>query len=171
MKKYGIIVLAVCLLLAFMLVGCNLFDLEDSESKEYKIIFVGTSIDPITIKDGSLTMPNDPVAEGKIFGGWYVDSACTIPFNQEYLTKNPLSGDLRVYPKWVDIGENTVILTLDVNEGNPLSDDTIEVVAGINAVQELPIPSRAGYSFVGWFTYSKNKWRKAHRRRWYSFEL
>ncbi|MBR3685275.1 MAG: InlB B-repeat-containing protein [Clostridia bacterium] len=156
MKKYGIIVLAVCLLLSFMLVGCNLFDLEDSESKEYKIIFVGTSIDPITIKDGSLTMPNDPVAEGKIFGGWYVDSACTIPFNQEYLTKNPLSGDLRVYPKWVDIGENTVILTLDVNEGNPLSDDTIEVVAGINAVQELPIPSRDGYNFVGWFTAKTN---------------
>ncbi len=151
MKKFVIVVLIFCLVLAFLLVGCNLLD--GSDDKEYKIIFVGTSIPSITVTDGgAITMPQDPISDGYIFGGWFVDSACTIPFNQQYLDAHPLNADLRIYPKWVEEGDDTITLTLDVNGGNELSDDTVEIVAGINTVQYLPIPTRGGYNFVGWYT-------------------
>ncbi len=156
MKKKVFLLLLVITILVISLAGCNILFGDDSGGeKEYNIIFTGTSIPSITVKNGgTITMPQDPTAEGRIFGGWFVDSSCTVPFNQEYLQKNPLNGDLHLYPKWIndeDIEGGKVTLTLDVNGGNELSQAIVKVTQGINVAQKLPIPTKGGADFVGWF--------------------
>ena len=154
MKKSLFLLLLVTMLLVVSLAGCNLiFGGDNGGEEEYKIIFTGTSIPSITIKNGdTITMPQDPTAEGRIFGGWFVDSQCTIPFNQAYLQKNPLTGDLHLYPKWIDDDTATkVTLTLDVNGGKALANAVVSVTEGLNVAQQLPIPTKGGADFVGWF--------------------
>lgn len=152
-KKTFLIVLSLCIVMILSLAGCSMLgDLAgDNNKKEYKIIFANTSIPSSPIVDGRITMPEDPTSEGYDFGGWFVDSACTIPFDQEYLSKNPITGDIRVYPKWIKKGTNIVIVTLNVNGGDELLDNTIEITKGMNVAQELPIPTLGGYAFVGWY--------------------
>ena len=152
MKKRGILLVVIlCLLLAVTLAGCNLFGGGGDDGNEYKVIFVGTSIPSSPIVDGVITLPPNPTSEGYEFGGWFVDSACTIPFDQKYLKDNPITGDIRVYPKWIEIGSNEVTITLNVNGGDELVDNQVEITKGINVAQDLPIPTKGGCIFVGWY--------------------
>lgn len=43
--------------------------------------------------------PNDPVAEGFAFGGWFVDDACA----EAYDFANPVAGDMVLYAKWTAV--------------------------------------------------------------------
>ena len=64
----------------------------------------------------------------------------------EYLGWNPPSGSgvtPTLSPKYT--------VTLDVNGGKALTANTLSVVYG-NPYGDLPVPTRAGYSFIGWFT-------------------
>lgn len=152
MKKKSIfIVLAICTLIAVLLTGCNLFgSSDDGGEQEYKLIFVGTSLPSMTIKEGVITLPT-PTSEGYDFGGWFVDSACIKPFNNQYINEHPITEDLRLYPKWIAKGSNDVTISLDVNGGNELVDDEIVIVKGMNVAQQLPIPTKGGCAFVGWY--------------------
>lgn len=46
-----------------------------------------------------LTKPEDPVADDKLFKGWYTDSECTT----EYDFKMPVTSSFTLYAKWADI--------------------------------------------------------------------
>lgn len=148
-RKLLFIAIAVCLLLTILLTGCSFFG--GGEEKEYKLIFVGTSIPSSPIVDGVITLPQKPTKEGYVFDGWYVDSACTILFDQKYLDENPITGDIRLYHRWVEEGSNDVTFTLDVNGGVTLSKAEVKITKGVHADQELPVPTRGGYVFVGWY--------------------
>ena len=152
-KKLFLSALVVCLLLVFLLTGCELFGgSSDEDKKEYKVIFVSTSLDPAPIVDGVITMPKNPTKEGYDFAGWYVDSACTIPFDQNYLSTHTITSDIRVYPKWIEKGTNAVKITLEVNGGDELLENVVTITKGMNVAQELGVPTRGGYVFVGWYT-------------------
>lgn len=102
MKKFLsflFIIFSVCLL-----VGCDLGNLGIENKEDEKIIVEfesngGSEIQKIEIKVdeiGSFTMPTDPVKEGYIFKGWYIDADLTEAFDN-------LSKDLeniKLYAKW-----------------------------------------------------------------------
>ncbi|MBO7156709.1 MAG: InlB B-repeat-containing protein, partial [Clostridia bacterium] len=148
------LVVALCLCLACILASCGFLGGDnsgDDAPQGYRIIFVGTSLEPVYVLDGQINMPTNPTSEGYFFGGWYVDQALTIPFNQAYLDEHPITADLRLYPKWVEKATGAYQITLDVNGGNPILETTIEIYKEITTPQQLPIPTRAGYDFIGWF--------------------
>ncbi len=57
----------------------------------------GSKIESISGQVGeTITAPQDPTLAGHAFGGWYLDSACSIPF-----TFTTFSKDLTLYAKWI----------------------------------------------------------------------
>ena len=87
-----------------------------------------------------------PTKAGYTFQGWYSDEACTEKFGDAGYTYNPTE-DGELYAKWA---ANTYTITFNVNDGDNLENNTKDVVYA-EKYGELPIPTRAGYTFVGWF--------------------
>ena len=88
----------------------------------------------------------EPTKAGYTFQGWYSDEACTEKFGDAGYTYNPTE-DGELYAKWA---ANTYTITFNVNDGDNLENNTKDVVYA-EKYGELPIPTRAGYTFVGWF--------------------
>ncbi|HEY8364866.1 MAG TPA: InlB B-repeat-containing protein [Haloplasmataceae bacterium] len=66
----------------------------------------GTEINPITAEfNSSITKPIDPTKTGFSFGGWFVDSECTIPFT---FTKMP-GENITLYAKWLGYSSDLFI--------------------------------------------------------------
>lgn len=71
------------------------------EEKEYTVVFVsngGTSVPDQTVKEGGkVTAPEKPQRSRYVFGGWYQDEACKIPwdFDTDIVTR-----DTTLYAKW-----------------------------------------------------------------------
>ena len=104
----------------------------------------GTGIADATIAyDTKLAAPADPVKEHYSFLGWYTDEALTNAFNFDI----PVTGDMTLYAKW-KLNEFTV--TFNANSGTT-SVASKEVIYG-EAYGELPVPTRTGYTFNGWYT-------------------
>ena len=58
-------------------------------------------MDPVEIEKGSkLEQPADPVNEGKVFGGWYIDEA----YHDKFDFNTPVDKDMILYAKWDDDG-------------------------------------------------------------------
>lgn len=90
----------------------------------------------------------EPSAELKkefyVFGGWYKDAACTIPWNFD---KDKVTENLVLHAKWnpepyeityeLDGGTNS-----EANPATYTAEDTVK----------LADPVKAGYSFLGWYT-------------------
>lgn len=104
----------------------------------------GTAIEPIAIGyDTKLTAPPAPKKEHYSFLGWFTDEALTIAFNFE----TPVTSDITLYAKW-KLNEFTV--TFETNGGS-VSVTSMEVIYG-EAYGDMPVPSRTGYTFNGWYT-------------------
>ena len=76
----------------------------------YTIIFDsrgGSEVPGLRIKEGqAFVMPNNPTLKDYNFDGWYLDTACTIPFTTDYkITKN-----ITVYAKWVAVDSTTYFI-------------------------------------------------------------
>lgn len=93
-----------------------------------------------------ITKPTDPTKTGYNFNGWYSDEALTQLFT---FTTMP-DENITLYAKWSG-KEYTV--TFNANEGTLPEDieKTKTVTFGQNYGQ-LPIPTRTGFGFKGWFT-------------------
>jgi len=104
----------------------------------------GTAIDPVAIGyDTKLTAPVAPEKEHYSFLGWYTDEALTTAFSFE----TPVTSDITLYAKW-KLNEFTV--TFEGNGGST-SVTSIEVIYG-EAYGDMPVPTRTGYTFNGWYT-------------------
>lgn len=103
----------------------------------------GTSINPYKIEHGSSISDNiqPPTKEGHSFGGWYIDVERTRLFSGQVAT-----ADTTLYAKW---NPEAVIITFDSMGGSIVDNQTIEVNT---IIEELPIPDRVGYNFLGWYT-------------------
>ena len=80
-----------------------------------------------------------PTIEGYTFNYWNT-------FEGEIYTSAIIWEPLSLY---ANTSANTYTITLDVNEGDPLSNT--EQVVTFDSSYSLIVPSRTGYSFIGWF--------------------
>lgn len=95
----------------------------------------GSVVESITgvAKGETITLPNPPTKEGFVFGGWYRDTSCKVPFTET----SKVTKDITLYAKWEEfqlipysleaayIGE-----ALYVNDGIPK--ESIRVIAMYN---------------------------------------
>ncbi len=146
------LLILVTLLLAGLLGACD----APAETTSFEVFFDtmgGSEIDAITVDLADpVSAPDDPVKEGYVFDGWYLDEN----YRNAYDFANPITGDLTLYAKWV---EDT-----DDDPDDPISETTItfvsnggSAVAPITADAGSPVtapaaPTREGFVFGGWYT-------------------
>jgi uncharacterized protein (TIGR02145 family)/uncharacterized repeat protein (TIGR02543 family) len=91
---------------------------------------------------GKATSPANPTRTGYTFGGWYKEDTYTTQWNFD---TDVVTSAITLYAKW-----NPYTVTFNANGGTvtPTSDTT-----GQNRkLASLPIPTRDGYTFNGWYT-------------------
>lgn len=84
-----------------------------------------------------------PTRVGYSFDGWFTDDGTEITKESVKQTAE----DMTVYAHWT---LNEFTLTFDANGGTV--DESSRVIACCQEFGELPVPSRNGYQFEGWFT-------------------
>ena len=83
----------------------------------------------------------EPTKEGYTFGGWFKDSAYTIPKGQ---IENE-TGNLTLYAKWYYIGT----ITFETNGGTAIAPIKQEYGTVLTAPQD---PTKEHYTFAGWYS-------------------
>ncbi|MCR6524971.1 InlB B-repeat-containing protein [Lysinibacillus capsici] len=105
----------------------------------------GSTIPAQTIAHGEkATEPPPPTKVGHTFVGWYTSSTGNTPFNFDTV----ITGDTTIYAKWNPV---THTVSFDVDGGSTISAQTI---AHGEKATEPPSPTKAGHTFVGWYTSS-----------------
>ncbi len=93
---------------------------------------------------GKATMPQiEPTKAGYTFGGWYTDASYT----QTYDFNSNITGNIKIYAKW-----NAQMYTVSFNTdgGSAVSDQSVAYGEKVSA--PTPAPTKAGYTFEGWYT-------------------
>lgn len=93
--------------------------------------------------------PTNPNKEGYSFGGWFMDDEFEVPYNFD---KKP-AGDITLYAKWI---LNQYVVSFNAGMGKMSPDETTRIIEYGNMLGNLPIPTRAGYDFIGWFCEDEN---------------
>ena len=94
--------------------------------------------------EGKATAPDTPEKEGCEFTGWYLNENDKFDFN------TTITADTTLTAHWTIM---TVDVFFDPNGGNELAEaDKTKVVKIGEAYGELPVPTRTGYTFDGWYT-------------------
>ncbi len=123
----------------------------------------GTGGKGVTVMDGAAVEEPDPVAatrEGYHIEGWYLDAACT----QRYDFSQPVFGDLTLFAKWEGPDYERAAYRLHALAADAeLEHETITGTEGegddltflgeykVGKGLELPMPTRPGYEFKGWY--------------------
>lgn len=123
----------------------------DIVGEKYTISFNengGSSVSETERVAGSLigTLPTSE-REGYTFKGWYYDEMPSVRFNERFMPEE----DVHLRAKWE---ANTYKITFNVNGGDAWTDENngTKTVTYDGTYQDLPLPSRSGYGFVGYFT-------------------
>lgn len=104
------------------------------------------------VVDGQTTSrpTNDPTKDGKIFAGWYKDSACTQPEN----FTDAIKSNKTIYAKWADteaeVKNVTHGVTFNTNGGTP-QPQAQSIKHGESATKPSTEPTKSGYTFGGWY--------------------
>lgn len=87
----------------------------DPEVKEYTITFEsngGSEVDTQIIISGELvSVPKEPVKDGFIFGGWYLDENLTEPYD----FASPVLSDITLYAKWKEVSAEVPSTDLSID--------------------------------------------------------
>ena len=111
---------------------CNLSGVSNSNPRSYTY--------------GNAVTLNNLTKTGYTFGGWFTDSSCSEENQVTGITATDI-GDKTFYAKWT---ANQYTVTFDANKGEVASRSM--VVTYGQPYGELPTPTRANYTFLGWFT-------------------
>ena len=84
-------------------------------------------------------------AEGWIFGGWYLDAACT----QKATAGATITADTTLYAKWTEKAANTYTITYNTQGHGEEQNSVANVVAIPSSLPEL---TAEGWTFGGWYT-------------------
>ncbi len=100
----------------------------------------GTIVEDVVVDDGeTVSLPDDPTKADHVFGGWFVDSDLTEPFDDSSV----ITSDVTLYALWIEA------LTVEFYSDGALY-DTVTVLEGDEVI--LPSePSKEGHSFVAWY--------------------
>ena len=98
------------------------------------------TINAVSIIEGKLLLPADPVREGYEFVRWECDG---VEFNFD----GPLVDGMKIYAVWEEIPEE---YSISFYTGGGSSVSRQIVIAG-DTIQEPDPPTRSGYIFLGWF--------------------
>ncbi|WP_073283474.1 InlB B-repeat-containing protein [Fibrobacter sp. UWH6] len=89
--------------------------------------------------------PEDPIADGYKFDGWYTSAdGKGLPYDFEKTVLN----DLKLYAKWVPVSY-AILYELGENGVNNIANPVSYTIESANII--LQIPSRDGYDFIGWY--------------------
>ncbi len=89
--------------------------------------------------------PEDPIADGYKFDGWYTSAdGKGLPYDFEKTVLN----DLKLYAKWVPVSY-AILYELGENGVNNIANPVSYTIESANII--LQNPSRDGYDFIGWY--------------------
>ena len=118
----------------------------EKEIKNFTLTYVsngGTEYAAETYKEGTeVTIDKAPTREGYIFKGWYSDEALT-----QAVSKVTMDSDKTVYAMWEKEIKNFT-LTYVSNGGTEFDPETYKEGTEVPLSK---IPTRAGFSFLGWY--------------------
>ncbi|RKN82014.1 InlB B-repeat-containing protein [Paenibacillus ginsengarvi] len=103
----------------------------------------GTAVSSVTAAYNSTAVaPADPVKSGYLFGGWYVDAG----FSTAFSFTTPITDDITLHAKWT---AETYTVSFDSGGGTAVS----SLQVSYNSLASEPdAPTKAGYTFAGWYT-------------------
>ncbi len=94
--------------------------------------------------------PADPTDSMYDFGGWYREAACATAWD---FASDTVSGDMTLYAKWTvksSLPAGVCKIGFNANGGTV---SPAEMLTGTDGkLSSLPVPTRSGYAFAGWFT-------------------
>ena len=107
----------------------------------------GGSVSPssATTKDGKLESLPTPTYDGYTFLGWYTEETG----GDEVTTDTVFTKDTTIYAHWQKQAAQEYTVTFDANGG---SVSTASATTKDGKLESLPIPTRSGYDFAGWYT-------------------
>lgn len=115
------------------------FDVEVIYIMEYLVLF--DIFDVVIVAEGEkLNKPADPVREGYVFLGWYLN-------NELYDFDSPVFSDLDLEAKFEEIKEEKEYTVTFVVEGVK----EIQIVKGGEKADKPEDPVKPGYIFIGWY--------------------
>ena len=119
----------------------------------YDVQGIGKAPEPATVgeKDGwKLTRPEDPAADGFVFGGWYTDPSCDDDTAWDF--DDTVASDMILYAKWTGgPGTRTVIFDLNGHGSPGPVPQAVKEEQGWHAAEPDPEPSEDGYTLTGWY--------------------
>ena len=108
----------------------------------------GTSVISKTANPGEkIEKPSNPSRKGYTFSGWYTSSTVMDATTMWDFTNNKVKSNMTLYAGWK---AGTYRVSFSANTGN-VDTDSINVTYG-EMYGDLPIPTKVGYDFTGWWT-------------------
>ncbi len=97
-----------------------------------------------TAAEGIQTLPT-PTKAGYAFAGWFAEETLTTAVTSIAAGN---TGDVTLYAKWTSNATHTI--TYELDGGTLPAEAPTEYIEGLG-IQELPVPTKEGYDFLGWF--------------------
>ena len=118
-------------------------------SQEYTVTFDANggsvSTASTTTKDGKLESLPTPTYDGYDFLGWYTQK----DGGEKVTTDTVFTKDTTIYAHWQKQAAQEYTVTFNANGG---SVSTASATTKDGKLESLPIPTRSGYDFAGWYT-------------------
>lgn len=109
----------------------------------------GSTLEALSVLNGkSFAQPNDPVRDGFVFVGWYVDSEFKAPFAFQ---ADPVTSDITLYARWSEALLGGVEYTVEFDANYEEAENPVAMTTSGGKLFGLPTLDREGYEFKGWW--------------------
>ena len=121
------------------------------ESYAVKFMLDNATYKTVNVEYQGTVTEETPTNDTKVFDKWYAKQDYSQAFN--FATK--ITAPVTIYGKWKALNPNECYVTFK-DENNTILEQ-VKVTKG-TAVAEPTLPTKTGYSFLGWFDSDDNKW-------------
>ena len=122
------------------------------KAENYTVAFEangGSAVASQKILNGrSAKKPADPVKDGYAFIGWYTDAEFKTPYS---FGATLITADTTLYARWSDRLTVSNVYTVDFDLGYEGAESVPAIYTVDGKVYNVPVPSREGYTFGGWW--------------------